>query len=128
MRVYHATKKEEAYERILKDRLLLPGRNLATEAPLVHVSLRPFTQGSYALDVIGADTNEAWILECEILGETPLADDPTDEAGECYNGGWRVCETPISITRIHSVTYISNVQKWERGDSGYAEKIPARNR
>jgi len=127
MRIYHVTKQEESYRAILKSRTLLVGRNVSTSDQFVHVSLEPFEQGSYALDVIGADTNEAWIFECEIADNTALEEDPSGD-GEHYNGGWKVCRNPIPITRIYSVTYIENVQRWEGGASGYAQKIPVRNR
>jgi len=124
MRIYHAMKQEDAYLAITRDRILLLGRNVTTKSiKYVHISLNPFTQGSWALDVIGADTNEAWIIECEIADDTPLISDPADDAGEDYNGGWMVCESEIPILKVHSITYIDNVQEWESGDRTRARMI-----
>lgn len=123
MRVFHATKVYACYEAIMKELLLRQGRNITLDKPLTHVSRNPFTQGSWALDVIGEDTNRAWIIECEIADDTPLAPDPADDAGEDYNGGWCVSEHPIPILKVHSVLYIQNVQRWEGGESFYAQFI-----
>ncbi|HYD93475.1 MAG TPA: hypothetical protein VEB18_03450 [Candidatus Paceibacterota bacterium] len=123
MRVYHATKTECSLTNILEEKILLPGRNVVCEDTYVHLSLNPFHQGSYALDVIGEDTNRAWVIECEIPDDTPLAPDPADNAGAAYNGGWVIHGGPLSITEVISVLYIQNVQRWEMGDKKQARYV-----
>ena len=123
MRVFHATKTYAGYQGIVKEKKILLGRNVTATEAFAHVSLNPFLPGSYALDVIGEDTNRAWILECEISDTTPLEDDPADEAGEDYNGGWRVSRIPIEVDAIVRVTFVRNVQEYEGGDVSYAHVI-----
>ncbi len=112
MKVFHITKTEEAFKSIMYERLLRPGRNVATGEALVHVMLEPPVPGNWALDVIGDDTNQAWVLELEIPDETPLLDDPSGE-GEDYGGKWYVAPGPIPILAVRSVRYVPNVQAWE---------------
>jgi len=111
MKVYHVTKTEEGFKGILQEKVLIPGRNINHSTPLTHLSLDPFRPGSWALDVIGKDTNKAWIFELEISDDTPVQPDPTNE-GELYNGKWVVVEGNLPV-EIRSCVYIPNVQKWE---------------
>lgn len=114
MILYHVTKSRNSFEAILASQTLLPGRNISDVTNTwVHLSTTPFYQGSWALDIIGADTNEAWIFTIEIDDDSELLPDPTGE-GEIYNGPWVVCTGPLTIN-IRSVHYIKNVQKWENG-------------
>ncbi len=114
MRVYHATKTKSGLEGIIATCTLLPGWNItALHERFVHLSLDPFYQGSYALDIIGEDTNEAWIVTLEIPEDTILLPDPSDE-GQYYNGRWVVHEGPLAV-QIIEVVHIPNVQRWESG-------------
>ncbi len=116
MILYHATKEREAFESILQCKRLIPGRNVTTDTVVgVHLSRNPFYPGSWALDVIGADTNEAWVFEIEIPDDATLIPDPSGE-GAFYNGEWVVHEGTLNIT-ICSITYIADVPAWERGDT-----------
>ncbi len=67
------------------------------------------------LDIIGEDTNEAWIVTLEIPEGTILLPDPSDE-GQYYNGRWVVHEGPLAV-QIIEVVHIPNVQRWESGSS-----------
>lgn len=71
--------------------------------------------GNWALDVIGRDTNEAWILEIEILDSTELFDDPADDAGKFYGGGWIVCKVAVPIVNIRKIEHVDDVHSWEDG-------------
>ncbi len=113
MILYHATKLRSSFKAIVATNTLLPGRNVSTDQEFVHLSHNPFAPGSYALDVIGADTNEAWVFTLEIPDDTPLSEDPSGE-GSLYNGGWVVHDGPLAVTII-SVEYIPNVQLYECG-------------
>lgn len=114
MILYHATKTKEAKHSIIKTNVLLPGRNVRTrQCTQVHLSKDQFIKGSYALDVIGADTNEAWVFTVEIPDNTPLLPDPSDE-GRLYNGEWVVHEGPLPVT-ILAVEHIKNVRAYEMG-------------
>lgn len=109
---YHATKCKEYYEAILKTSILLPGKNVSTDKrDMTHISLNPFYPGSWALDVIGENTNEAWIFEIQIPDNTSLLPDPSGD-GEHYNGGWMVHLGMLHV-KVVSVTYISDVIEWE---------------
>ncbi len=115
MIVYHVTKLRSSYEAIYASQLLLPGRNVTDKrTTYVHLSTVPFYPGSWALDVIGADTNEGWIFTVEISDDTILIPDPSDE-GEIYNGPWVVSTEPIPIV-IKSIHFIDDVQAWESGE------------
>ena len=115
MILYHVTKSQTNFEAIMASKVLRPGRNVTDNSnKWVHLSVAPFYQGSWALDVIGADTNEAWILTLEVDDATALQPDPSGE-GELYNGSWVVYPAALPV-RIISVIYIKNVQQWESGD------------
>ncbi len=112
MIVYHTTKTKASFRGIVDSNTLLPGWNVSALTDCyVHISLNPFHQGSWALDVIGDDTNEAWVFTLDIPDDTPLLPDPSDE-GKYYNGDWVVHEGPLSVKVIDCV-YIPNVQSWE---------------
>ncbi len=112
MIVYHATKRQENLAMILATEQLLPGRNVGDgQTRYVHLSKTPFVAGSYALDVIGPDTNEAWIITCDIPDDTVLLPDPSGE-GEVYDGEWVVHEGPLMV-RVISLKHVPNVQQWE---------------
>ena len=116
MIVYHAAKTIEAVYRIFDEMLIRQGRNINGDV-LTHVSLSPFQAGKFALDVIGADTNQAWIFELEIPDDTPLQTDPSGDA-ENYGEGWKVSVNPILILKIHSITHIPHVVEWECKSNG----------
>jgi len=120
MRAYYAAKSNEQLERIKQSREISLGRNVASQEAFAHISLSPFKRGSYALDVIGEDTNEAWVLELEISDETRLEDDPSGE-GALYEGEWKVSRAPIRIEQVVSIRHIPNVSEWEWGKEN--EKI-----
>lgn len=114
MILYHATKNRSSFEAICAAGELRPGRNVKTRTILgVHLSRDPFCPGSYALDVIGADTNEAWVFEVEVPDDTPLSPDPSGE-GSYYNGTWVVYQGNLAIT-IRRIVYIPDVRAWENG-------------
>jgi hypothetical protein len=113
MIVYHATKTKAAFKTIKATGVLLPGYNVTTGEQLVHLCRKPFVPGSWALDVIGADTNEAWVFTLEIPDDTPLREDPSKD-GETYNGGWVVHEGELH-TSILSVEHIKDVRRYEMG-------------
>lgn len=115
MIVYHAVKKVAAVESILAQMILRPGRNVTSSKELVHVSLKPFRPGSFALDIIGADTNQAVILKLEIPEDTPLEEDPSEDS-EIYGGGWKVSRDPIRILKVINKTFIPDVLRWESGE------------
>ncbi len=118
MIVYHATKRQESLAMILATGVLLPGRNTGDKsAKYVHVSKTPFVQGGYALDVIGPDTNEAWILTCVIPDDTVLLPDPSGE-GALYEGKWVVHKGPLRV-QISRMQHIPNVRQWE------GKKVPS---
>jgi len=111
---YHVTKTEAAFREILRTGVLLEGKNASThEIEGVHISIDPFYPGSNALDVIGADTNRAWIFTFEVPEDTPLEPDPSGE-GVFYNGTWMIHRGLLRV-RIVSVLHISNVKYWEDG-------------
>lgn len=116
MIIYHATKTRLEFEEIKKTLVLKPGKNVKTDKPLVHISVKPFLPGNFALDVIGRDTNHAWVLKLEVDDFVPLDNDPSGES-DIYGGGWRVSEQPIKILRILSIDFISNVLDWEENSS-----------
>jgi len=110
--VYHAAKTKQAVDSITHQMVIRTGRNVASRSKLAHVSLEPFMPGRFALDVIGPDTNQAWILELEIPDDTPLEDDPADD-WDIYGKGWKVSRQPIPVLKIVSITHIPNVVEWE---------------
>lgn len=120
---YHAAKTEEVYEAICRSRTLIPGVNVSTKEEWVHLSLTPFRGGGYALDVIGPDTNEAWVFELVIPDDTELLPDPSGD-GEIYGGKWVVHRGDLKI-KITSVLHITHVQKWEEtgGNPRYMRKL-----
>ncbi len=124
MILYHATKHRSSFEAICATHKLRPGRNVTTRTILgVHLSCDPFYPGSYALDVIGADTNEAWVFEIEIPDDTPLVPDPSGD-GKYYNGDWVVHQGKLPIT-IRRIVYIPNVQAWENSaPQAAAHEVP----
>lgn len=125
MKIWHVTKTEEAMNTIRKSKLLLPGTNVSRKESgdtFVHVNLVPFEPGQYALDVIGKDTNEAWILELTIPDNIALVPDPSGE-GEWYGGRWMVAREPIPIVKILKITEILNVSVWEAQRGRGAEVI-----
>lgn len=111
MIAYHAAKTWEAAQSIIDEMVLRFGKNV-NGGEFTHISLEPFKAGEFALDVIGADTNQAWIFVMEIPDDVCLQDDPSGD-GESYGGGWRVSTQPIPVLRILSVTFIPNVVRWE---------------
>jgi hypothetical protein len=116
MIVYHVTKTRESLMKILISGMLLPGRNVSDRSTnYVHLSKTPFIQGSWALDVIGPDTNEAWILTCIIHDDVPLLPDPSGEGG-LYEGEWVVHNGPLSIDLV-SMKHIPNVRRFENGET-----------
>ncbi len=110
--VYYAAKTKEQLEHLRSGMKIELGRNVSSPELLAHVSMTPFKQGEFALDVIGKDTNEAWILELEIPDDIKFEDDPSGE-GAIYGGDWKVSREPIRILRIISETHIPNVREWE---------------
>lgn len=108
---YHVTKTRGGLDAILASRTLHPGRNVTTKEMLVHLSLTRFRAGRYALDVIGADTNKAWIIEFQIPNDTVLEPDPSGD-GKFYCGVWMVHQGVLAIT-IVSITHIPDVLAWE---------------
>lgn len=111
--VWHVTKTEEALRLIISEKIIRLGKNIVNENELLaHISLEPFEQGNWALDVIGSDTNEAWILNIEIPECTPLEDDPARDE-DIYGRGWKVSREPIQILSFQKLLYISNIQHWE---------------
>ncbi len=118
--IYHVTKTKSTFENIIRERLLRPGKNVVTGEALVHVMLAPPVPGGWALDVIGEDTNQAWVLELEVPDETPLLQDPSDE-GEDYGGQWYVAPGPVPILAVRSVLFVPNVQAWEMGREEWQE-------
>lgn len=115
MRVWFAAKTEERRDIILNDKIIPLGGNVSTDELLAHVSLTPFKRGGWALDVIGADTNEAWIFELELPDSIHLYEDPSGD-GVHYLGDWRVSKNPIPIEKIISEVHIPDVQAWESGE------------
>lgn len=115
MIVWHVTKTKAALNAITNKLEIGLGRNVGDENFYAHVSTQKFKSSDWALDVIGADTGEAWILELEVSDKTDLFPDPADDAGEVYGGGWVVSREPITIKRIVSIDYIENVFNWEMG-------------
>jgi len=111
MKVYHATKNKKSYGAILKSGILLPGENVVTKETAVHLSLDPFSRGAYALDVIGEDTNTAWIFECEVPDDIKFENDPSME-GEIYKGRWVIHRGELPV-KIITVRHISDVIEWE---------------
>jgi len=95
--------------------LIRVGRNVSHEKKFAHLSCVKFMPGNWALDVIGRDTNEAWILEIEILDSTELFDDPADDAGKFYGGGWIVCKVAVPIVNIRKIEHVDDVHSWEDG-------------
>jgi len=123
MRVFHATKTLSALEAIKSEQKLKAGKNVADRtALLIHLSLDPFSRGSWALDVIGKDTNEAWIVELEIADDTPLEPDPSWD-GEHYNGRWVVVRQNELPVHIVGIIHIPNVQKWEGREENCERRI-----
>lgn len=116
MIVWHVTKNESSLKAIRATMEIGLGQNVGDKNFYAHVSNRKFQSGNWALDVIGDDTGEAWILELEIADETELMTDPADDAGEVYGGGWVVSRVPITIVKILSITYVENVFEWEMGE------------
>ena len=124
MIVYHATKKWEDKNKIIKDRLIRACGSSLTEkgapgpAEFAHVSLTPFVQGSYALDVVGVYTlsDRAWIFKVEIDNCISLAEDPSGD-DKHYKAVWRVSSRDIPIRRFLKLTYIPSVLAWEEGTS-----------
>ncbi len=116
MIAYHVTKRKEDLGAILASKTLIPGRNVKTKQYMVHLALKPFQPGRWALDLIGPDTNEAWIIELQIADETPLQPDPCGNMDqEMYAGGpdnWTVHDGPLAI-KVVEVTHIPNVHAWE---------------
>lgn len=116
MIVWHATKTHEHFLSIKESMRIAVGRNVSHDKSLAHLSRIKFLPGNWALDVIGRDTNQAWILEIEISDSTELFDDPADDAGKFYGGGWVVCEVAVPILRIRKIEHIDNVRLWEGGE------------
>jgi len=114
MKAWFAAKTEEKRDLILKELLIPLGRNVAADCPLAHISLTPFRPGTWALDVIGADTNKAWVFELDIPNTVKLEADPSGD-GHSYGGEWRVSRHPIPVSRIVGITPIPNVAEWEAG-------------
>ena len=113
MIVWHAAKTARAFDLIQKKMEIGLGKNLSSTTQFAHISTRKFERGDYALDVIGADTNTAWVFELEISDDTILLADPCDEGGKYYGGGWMVCADSIPIVKIISVEHIPHVLTWE---------------
>jgi hypothetical protein len=113
MIVYHATKQQSSLALILASGVLIPGRNVSNSAEYVHLSKTPFKQGSWALDVIGPDTNQAWILTCLVPDGIPLLPDPSGEGAD-YDGEW-VVHTGVLAIEVIGLKHIPNVQAWELG-------------
>lgn len=114
MIVYHVAKTEIGYTGIRDQQVILPGKNVHTGiAEFAHISLNEFSPGSWALDVIGADTNEAWIFTLDIPDDTELQPDPSGD-GDYYNGGWVVHKGPLAVKIVH-VEHIQDVCDWESG-------------
>lgn len=114
MKVYHAVKSEAAYQAIVKEKALLPGRNVSDSRAMVHISLDPFEPGSHTLDAVGA-TTEAWILELEIPDDTVLEEDPSGE-GKWYGQEWKVYTDGDLPVHILQAEHIPDVRAWERGE------------
>lgn len=124
MIVYHGTRIHAHYENILKTQELLAGKRVRTNEYYVHVSVAPFTQGSYGLQMVslghkvkvpkGQYPNTAWVIECEISDDTPLEPDTTDEDVWNYGtGNWRIYRGEKLAINVISVEHVINVDAWE---------------
>jgi hypothetical protein len=124
MRAYHITSTEEAYQAILKEGVIRPGRNVADKTQtFAHVSLTPPTPGDYLISYWlhkGRLSDERWIIEVEIPDDIVLEDDPATE--EEYQGQWKVFPGVLPV-KVINVEHVRDIERWNRREFGpYAER------
>lgn len=121
MIVFHVTKNKKIAQKIAKEMVLKTNKHDLHDRPYVFLFLNAPKSASYALDVIGEDTNEAWIFKLDIPGDIELIDDPMGE-DEIYGNVWKASESDVPINKILEIKHIKNVRDWPESDD-YEENV-----
>lgn len=124
MRAYHITSTEEAYQAIVRDGVIRPGKNVVDKKQTyAHVTLTRPMPGDFLITYWlnkGRLSDERWILEVEIPDDVLLEDDPATE--EEYEGQWKVFPGELPAKVVH-VEHVRDLARWNREEFGpYAER------
>jgi len=93
---------------IQRGMVLLGSKAKGLQRGYAFISTEPLN--AIGMDICGGDSNEAWIMEIEIEGDTVLELDPHGDEAAYYGGGVWYMAKEIKISKIVSVEHIEDVQ------------------